>query len=106
MKESMWIKMAKIAGIELLIVCAVLTIASTGIEPNSTYPATMYVTEISGELDIVTLEDFSGNLWEFYGVEDWAIGDICSCIMDDNGTKAIEDDEIIDIKYSGNIGGN
>ena len=102
----MWIKIAKLVGIELLLVCVVLAMATAGNEQSKIYPKTMYVTEISEELDIVTLEDFAGNLWEFCGIEDWAIGDICACIMDDNGTEGIEDDRIIDTRYNGNIGRN
>lgn len=106
MKESMWIKIAKLVAIELLLVCAVLMVATAGNEQSKIYPTTMYVTEIREELDAVILTDTAGNEWEFCGIEDWAIGDICACIMDDNGTEGIEDDRIIDTRYNGNIGRN
>lgn len=39
--------------------------------------------------------------WEFFGVEDWEVGDMVSMIMDDNGTDFIEDDIIIDVTFVG-----
>lgn len=69
------------------------------------YPRTMTVTEINTESDVVTITDSVGYVWEFYGVEDWEIGDICSCIMHTNSTEIITDDEIITVRYNGN-GGN
>lgn len=65
------------------------------------YPKTMIVTEVNEESDTVILIDNEGFEWEIYGVEDWEIGDIGSCIMNDNGTEDITDDEIVDIRYGG-----
>lgn len=84
----------------MLIALVVISTTSCGAE---IYPRTMVVTEINEEADVVTLTDAVGFEWEFYGVEDWAIGDICSCIMNDNGTENIEDDEIVKTRYNGNI---
>jgi hypothetical protein len=61
----------------------------------------MRVTEIDTSTDTVTLRTSTGHSYDFYGVEDWAIDDICSCIMSDNGTETVEDDKILDTKYSG-----
>lgn len=61
------------------------------------YPLTATVTQI--ENDTVTVEDSNGNLWDFYGTEDWQVGDGCSLLMDSNGTNNIEDDIIISIQY-------
>ena len=69
------------------------------------YPRTMIVTEVNTSADTVELTDFTGHTWELNGVEDWIIGDICACIMNSNGTEAIEDDTIVDIKYNGYIEG-
>lgn len=65
------------------------------------YPLSTVVVELNEENDIVTVEDFNGNLWEFEGVEDWEVGDICAMIMRDNATKIIFDDEIISTRYNG-----
>lgn len=73
--------------------------------PNETtteqYPTTGIVTEIYYDTDQVVIMDFNGFLYTFYGVEDWMIGDVCSCIMDDNGTPDVKDDIIVQTKYSG-----
>ena len=63
------------------------------------YPQTTIVVKVYN--DVVTLQDFNGNLWEFTGAEDWQVGDICSCIMNNNGTENIFDDEIIKVEYDG-----
>lgn len=66
------------------------------------YPQTMVVVKVDN--DVVTLADFNGFMYEFEGAEDWMVGDICSCIMDDNGTEKVFDDKIVDTKYSGYFG--
>ena len=65
------------------------------------YPTTVVVINISN--NIVSMEDYNGNVWEWEGVEDWMCGDIVSAIMDDNNTAIIYDDTIITIRYSGTI---
>lgn len=69
------------------------------------YPLNTVVQEINEETDTVTCADYSGNLWEFYGVEDWQKGDFATMIMDTCDTANIFDDEIIKVKYNGNIEG-
>ena len=66
---------------------------------NSYYPLMATVIEIND--NIVMIEDNNGEVWEFEGSEDWQINDICSCIMNDKGTKTIYDDEIVKIKFDG-----
>lgn len=68
---------------------------------DNVYPETAIIAEVNRSEDKVTAEDFNGNQWEFYGAEDWMVGDICSMIMDGKGTDSIYDDEIIAVKYSG-----
>ena len=65
------------------------------------YPLTTKVVELDRENDIVICEDFNGFRWQFEGCEDWQEGDICSMIMNDNGTPKIFDDEIVSVKYDG-----
>ena len=90
----------------VLLLLVSLALTACGTNQNEIYPRTMVVTEINEEADIVVLTDSVGYIWEFYGVEEWTVGDLCSCIMDTNGTEAITDDTIIDTRYSGNFGGN
>ncbi len=86
--------------IAILIVILIIVVANGNEE---IYPRTMVVSEIDAGSDTVVLTDSVGFEWEFYGIEDWQVGDICSCIMDDNGTENIEDDIIVDAKYNGQI---
>ncbi len=73
--------------------------------PTTIYPATFVVTSISTETDTVTIIDFNGFQFTFYGTEDWAVDDVVSCIMDSKGTPCILDDEIVSIRYSGYFDG-
>lgn len=64
------------------------------------YAMTAEVIGVSEERDIVTVEDYNGNLWEFYGAEDWHKKDCASLLMDSKGTDTIKDDEIIKATFS------
>ena len=69
---------------------------------HSVYPLTVQVVELDRENDIVTCADGAGNGWEFYGVEDWQVGDFASLLMDDNGTtETIYDDIVLMARYAG-----
>ena len=72
---------------------------------NKLYPLNTVVQEINEETDTVTCADYNGNLWEFYGVEDWQEGDFATMIMDTCGTTNIFDDEIVKVEYNGNVEG-
>lgn len=65
------------------------------------YPSTCIITEIDTETDLVTIATATGNEFQFYGVEDYANGDLVSVIFYDNGTETVTDDVIMDIRYSG-----
>lgn len=67
------------------------------------YPTTAVVSEVNYEENLVSVEDFNGNIWQFTETDDWAVGDICSMIMDSKKTEEIEDDEILSVRYSGFI---
>lgn len=73
------------------------------IEVDRVYPLAATVTAIAD--DVVTVTDYSGNIWEFTGADGWSVGDVCAMVMDSKGTESITDDEIINCKYSGRIGG-
>ena len=64
------------------------------------YALTTYVVEIDRDNDIVTCEDYNGNLWEFYGAGDWEVGDCASLLMNSRGTEKIQDDTIENAKFS------
>lgn len=67
---------------------------------NNYYALTAQVVETNRTQDVVTVKDSTGNLWEFYGVEDWEIGDCASMVMDDMGTDRIYDDEVVNVRYA------
>ena len=84
----------------LIIILAIAIIACTCSCGKSTlYPETGKVVEICN--DVVTVETSTGNLFAFYGAEDWMTGDCISLIMDGCGTAEVNDDVIITVKYSG-----
>ena len=72
---------------------------------ETVYALTTKVVMIDYSTDIVWCKDYKGNIWEFYGCEDWAIDDIASLLMNDKGTEKIEDDEIIGARYNGTFEG-
>lgn len=92
-------------------ILAAILLSSTGcharqsesdtVNVSDLYPRYTIVTAIDYESDLVTVCDGTGNLWQFYGAEDWQIDDICICIMRGNSTPEIYDDEIIAANYSG-----
>lgn len=80
----------------VLIIAMIIVILS---KKTKLYPQTTTVINIKDNTVIV--EDFNGFHYQFNGAEDWQVGDICSCIMNDNGTPQIKDDKIVKVKYSG-----
>ena len=76
-------------------------------EPDhSVYPLTVQVVELDHDADVVVCVDGIGNCWEFYGVEDWQVGDFASLLMDDNGTtETVYDDVITMICHAGTFEG-
>lgn len=91
--------------ITLIVSCIAIvfmfTTISTSIKEKNLYPLTTVVCDISEATDTVTVKDYNGNLWQFKGVEDWNLNDICSCLMTSKGTMLIKDDEIVKIRYNG-----
>lgn len=89
---------------KLVILTAVALLS--GSNPNAKigfYANTAEVVEINREADIFTVEDFTGNRWDFTEVEDWEKKDLCAIIFCDNGTPEIEDDIPISWRYCGYV---
>ena len=78
-------------------VALILTMISAG--KIDLYPEAAKVVDITD--DVVTVETFTGNQFQFDGAEDWECDDIISMIMWGNNTKEVTDDEIVRVKYSG-----
>lgn len=64
------------------------------------YALATVVIDIDATEDAVICEDSTGNIWAFYGVEDWQVGDNANLLMHDNGTKNIYDDVICGATYA------
>ena len=62
------------------------------------YPMSGIITAIDREADTVAVTTNDGNIWEFYGAEDWCEGDLCAMMMNDCGTPVITDDEIVSVQ--------
>lgn len=98
---------ATLAVVALIVVLIVLAAYGTHDEALGTnltngwyYALTTQVVEIDTENDVVTVEDSNGNLWDFYGVEDWEIGDCASLLMNSRGTEKVTDDRVEGAQYS------
>lgn len=64
------------------------------------YSRSAVVVGIDYTTDIVTVEDSTGNLWTFEGVEDYDLSDRVALTMHDNGTNwDIKDDSIVNVRY-------
>lgn len=95
---------AMIIPLIILLVCAMWFMCNNKSEDvveckPSYYALTAQVVEIDKTTDVVTCEDSNGNLWDFYGVEDWQEGDCISLLMNTNGTADIYDDTICGTTY-------
>ena len=102
------------AAIDILFVLLVIAMISfcwmdynKAAEPeHSIYPLTVQIVELDHNADVVVCVDGTGNCWEFYGVEDWQVGDFASLLMDNNGTtETVYDDVITMAYYAGNFEG-
>ena len=50
--------------------------------------------------DVITVENSTGNLWTFEGVEDYDLSDRVALTMHDNGTDwDIKDERSIEVRY-------
>ena len=92
----------------LLTIAGILLIGYTVKNPvvaapsTHTYPTAGVIVDLDEQNDLVTFSTGSGLLYSFYGISDYAEGDIVAAIMNDNGTPdSVLDDEIISVKYAG-----
>ena len=86
---------------KILAVVVLVMLMVSGMANAEMYPQVMLIVEADREEDIIILEDFNGNQWVWEGVEDWMVGDVVAVLMDDNNTKDITDDVMMELKYCG-----
>lgn len=92
----------------VLLICLVIVTlgcVALGSTQKQTYATTAVVVSCNKETDIVICEDYNGELWEFFGVEDWQKNDVITLTMDTCGTDKVYDDKIVSTRYSGNTEG-
>lgn len=86
-----------VAVLMLIVVVSMLIAGFIFDKPSRQYALCGKVDRI--ENDVVSFVDANGFSWSFSGVDDWEIGDGVACVMDDNGTETIFDDEILSVNY-------
>ena len=70
--------------------------------PVQEYVRTGIVYAVEYADDTIVVETLDGELWAFYGCEDWECGDICELTFMDAGIlNYIWDDEITNVCYLG-----
>ncbi len=74
---------------------------SQAMEKSREYPDCGVIIGTDEEKDLVTIQMQNGNMFDFYGIEDYFLGDLVAVIMNDNGTPEVYDDEIVSTKYVG-----
>ena len=70
-------------------------VEQTTIQTDGAYVLRAQVVGVDEEKDVVACVDTVGNVWEFYGVEDWYEGDFVLLLMDTCGTQTIYDDAVL-----------
>lgn len=90
----------------IILAALLASIASSAITQANitihTYPATAVITEINESTETITACSANGNRITIHAApEDWFPGDLISLTMHDNGTATVEDDRILQIRYSG-----
>ena len=84
----------------------VIIVPSVGLTLNQESVAIAHLYAKSGVVvsvnvyeDVIRFVDTRGAEWEFYGVEDWQVGDRLCAIFDDAGTLNPYDDAVIRATY-------
>lgn len=65
---------------------------------NHLYPAAGTVRRVYKDNNVISVKLKNGVIFEFYAEDaaEWHKGDLCAMIIDNNGTKTIYDDMVID----------
>lgn len=96
----------KVVAVLLVVLCVVILVAlpfTTNAQPKQEeahqYVLRAEITEVStaGD-DLVQCTDTEGEVWGFYGTEDFTEGDFIVLLMTDNCTDTIYDDEVVAVR--------
>ena len=80
----------------VLFIIGSVALKSNGVNGNH-YTKIVTVVDVDRVNNIITIRDNLGYLWEFEDTNIWRINQVCSCVMDTNGTETIFDDCIISV---------
>jgi hypothetical protein len=90
---------AVIALIMIAIVTASLTHHITSCTTNdTTYTMQAKVIDVDTVSDTVQIEDSHGEVWEFFGTENFQKGNSVIVLMDDQSTSSVYDDTILSVR--------
>lgn len=89
--------------LNIIIICLVMIIIIMFIiAVTNIHSRVAMVTEIND--GTITTTCGNGNTFTFYSdAEDWSCGDLCSLIVFDNGTEAVNDDIVLSVRYGGSV---
>ena len=66
------------------------------------YPRLVLISDVNVNDDVVTCIGIDGNIWQFYGADNYAVGDVCILMMWNNSDD-ITEHEILAVYYEGYI---
>ena len=72
--------------------------ASSPTTNDTNYTMQAKVVDVDTASDIVQIEDSHGEIWEFFGTENFQKDNSVIVLMDNQGTSTIYDDEILSVR--------
>lgn len=92
-------KFLRIIACAALLLCACNRTETEMVAVDNLYIMETKVIEFEEATDCVVVEAKSGDMYAFYGIEDWEINDRCVLLLDNHGTESVEDDVIVRTYY-------
>lgn len=89
---------AVIAIIMSIIATVILHYITSPTNNNAHYITQAKVISVDTVSDTVQIEDSHGEIWEFFGTENFQKDNFVIALMDNQGTSTIYDDEILSVR--------
>ena len=87
--------------VTVIIIATVLLSGCGNKSVGTEYPTVGKVVDINRDERVVAVETYSGHIYGFYSNDDWELGDCVPLTMNDNGTRKVTDDKIVNYSHSG-----
>lgn len=71
---------------------------TSGTTNDTTYTMQAKVIDVDTASDTIQIEDSHGEIWEFFGTENFQKDNSVIVLMDNRGTSTIYDDEILSVR--------